>query len=57
LSKLLDTIKFIMFVRWFYKTSLSFRCKFRTLVLALYLHLSINLLKVPIKSTKFVSGS
>ena len=53
-SKLLDAEKFIIFIKWFYKTSLIFRCKFQILILILYPHLSVNLLKTLIKLTKFI---
>src|SRR6266699_2668072 len=44
--KLLNIKGFIIFVRRFYKTLLIFRCKFRILILALYLYSFINLLKM-----------
>ncbi len=56
MSKLLNAEGFTIFVRQFCKVSLTFRYKFRILVLALYPHLSVNLLKALMKSAKFVSG-
>ncbi len=41
-----------MFVKQFYKMSLTFHCRFRTLVLALYLYSFVNLLKMLMKLTK-----
>jgi len=56
ISKLLNIKRFTIFVKQFYKMSLIFRCKFRILILTLYLYSFINLLKMLIKSTKSISG-
>ena len=56
-SKSSNARGFTMFVRQSYKTLLTFCYKFQILILTLYPYSSTNLLKVSIKSTKFILGS